>query len=93
VAGRRASFVSENGEAPRGGATSARAGMGAAKTRVLRGPGFASPSFRIDPAEGASALTNLKHRRRERRRKLVYGPTSLLAALLAYRIDRRPRSR
>jgi integrase/recombinase XerD len=43
----------------------------------------------VDPAEGALVLENLKQRRRERRRKLVYVSRGLVAALLAYCQDAR----
>jgi integrase len=43
----------------------------------------------VDQAEGALVLVNLKQRRRELRRKLVYVSSSLVAALLAYCRDAR----
>jgi integrase len=43
----------------------------------------------VDQAEGALVLENLKQRRRELRRKLVYVSSSLVAALLAYCRDAR----
>lgn len=43
----------------------------------------------IDPTEGALQLVNLKQRRRDKARKLVYVSTSLIAALLAYCRDAR----
>jgi integrase len=43
----------------------------------------------VDQAEGALVLENLKQRRRERRRKLVYVSGGLVAQLLAYCKDAR----
>lgn len=43
----------------------------------------------VEPAEGALRLVNLKQRRRDAAKKLVYVSSSLIAALLAYCRDAR----